>query len=143
MAKEIPARASGARTPCWTGAGQRADRAPPARRQIGESGGRSRLDQVVEWCGGAGFDGVVALDECHRAKNLDRHGGGSRAALAVRDLQDRLPVARVVYVSATGLTEPEHLACLSRLGLWGLGEPVTAGAALLCVRRGSGGAAGH
>ena len=78
------------------------------------------MDQILKWCG-EDFDGVIALDECHRAKNLDK-SSGSKAAHAVRELQDRLPMARVVYVSATGVTEPEHLACLSRLGLWGAGE---------------------
>ena len=36
-------------------------------------------------------------------------------------LQKLLPNARVVYVSATGASEPEHLLYASRLGLWGSG----------------------
>ena len=32
---------------CWTGPG-------------------SRLAQIVEWCGGEGFDGAIVFDECHR-----------------------------------------------------------------------------
>jgi hypothetical protein len=79
------------------------------------------LDQIIEWCG-ADFDGVLALDECHRAKKLGATKSGcSKAALAVQDLQNALPLARVVYVSATGISEPENLASLSRLGLWGPG----------------------
>jgi hypothetical protein len=52
---------------------------------------------------------------------LDK-SGGSKAARAVQELHDKLPMARIVYVSATGVAEPEHLACLSRLGLWGNGK---------------------
>jgi hypothetical protein len=104
----------------------------------------SRLNQIVEWCGGADFEGVVALDECHKAKNLkesksteddeittsaksgSRGNGdeikvGSQTACAVRQLQEFLPRARVVYVSATGASTPEHLKYASRLGLWGNG----------------------
>jgi len=40
---------------------------------------------------------------------------------AVLQLQKLLPNARVVYVSATGASEPEHLLYASRLGLWGSG----------------------
>lgn len=87
---------------------------------VKRSKGRSRIDQIVEWCG-PDFDGVIALDECHRAKNL-QGADPTKAARAVRDLQEGLPLARVVYVSATALTEPAHLASLSRLGLWGPGE---------------------
>ncbi len=85
------------------------------------NGRQSRLDQIIEWCS-VDFDGVIALDECHRAKKLgSTKSGCSKAALAVQELQEALPLARVVYVSATGLAEPEDLACLSRLGLWGPG----------------------
>ena len=34
-------------------------------------------------------------------------------------LQNRLPNARILYVSATGATTPENLAYAARLGLWG------------------------
>lgn len=38
---------------------------------IASQGGRStRLDQVVQWCGGDAFDGCIVFDECHKAKNL-------------------------------------------------------------------------
>jgi hypothetical protein len=101
------------------------------------------LNQIVDWCGGADFDGVLALDECHKAKNLkeaksvdeekqqktkstaktngDEIKAGSQTACAVRQLQELLPRARVVYVSATGASSPEHLKYASRLGLWGAG----------------------
>ena len=42
-------------------------------------------------------------------------------------LQARLPDARVVYCSATGASEPKHMAYMSRLGLWGSGSPFPGG----------------
>ena len=38
-------------------------------------------------------------------------------------LQDRCPKARVVYASATGISEVGHMSYLSRLGFWGKGTP--------------------
>ena len=38
-------------------------------------------------------------------------------------LQAQLPLARVVYSSATSATELHNLQYLSRLGLWGRGTP--------------------
>lgn len=49
------------------------------------------------------------------------HIHGTKSAQAVLRLQKLLPNARVVYVSATGASEPEHLLYASRLGLWGTG----------------------
>jgi hypothetical protein len=61
-----------------------------------------RLAQVLAWCTSRGsFSGVVALDECHRAKAAGATGAGS----AVIALQTELPLARVVYSSATSATE--------------------------------------
>ena len=34
------------------------------------SGRHSRLQQLVEWCGGKQFDGCLIFDECHKAKNF-------------------------------------------------------------------------
>lgn len=80
----------------------------------------SRLDQVVEWCGGRDFEGLLVFDEIHRAKNLIPVGGAraSLAGLKTMLLQLRLPSARVVYCSATGATEAHHFGPMSRLGLW-------------------------
>ena len=36
-------------------------------------------------------------------------------------LQRLLPNARILYVSATGATDPENLLYMTRLGLWGAG----------------------
>ena len=30
---------------------------------------QSRLEQLVMWCGGESFQGLLVFDECHRAKN--------------------------------------------------------------------------
>lgn len=88
----------------------------------------SRLDQIVAWLG-EGFDGVIAFDEAHAMANAAGGSGGARGAkkpsqqgMAGLALQNRLPDARVLYVSATGATTPENLAYAARLGLWGGAE---------------------
>ncbi|WP_293678803.1 strawberry notch family protein [uncultured Phenylobacterium sp.] len=93
-------------------------------RQPARGGRASRLDQIVTWLG-ADFDGVVVFDEAH-AMGGAAGGAGARGpkkasqqGLAGLALQNRLPSARVFYVSATGATEPANLAYASRLGLWG------------------------
>ena len=52
-------------------------------------------------------------------------GGGkpTKTGLTVMELQKKLPKARVVYASATGATEPRHMAYMVRLGIWGPGSP--------------------
>ena len=95
--------------------------------------GIDRLEQVVAWLSSGGeeseFEGVIIYDESHNASAaLDTQGSrgvrkASQRALAVVDLQDRLPKARVVYASATGATEVSNLAYAARLGLWGRGTP--------------------
>ncbi|KAJ6805278.1 protein FORGETTER 1 [Iris pallida] len=84
--------------------------------------GRSRLQQLVQWCGSE-YDGLVVFDECHKAKNLVPEAGGqaTRTGEAVLELQARLPEARVIYCSATGASEPRNLGYMVRLGLWGIG----------------------
>ncbi|KAI3755989.1 hypothetical protein L1987_55800 [Smallanthus sonchifolius] len=84
--------------------------------------GRSRLQQLVQWCGSE-YDGLIVYDECHKAKNLVPEAGGqpTRTGEAVLELQARLPEARVVYCSATGASEPRNLGYMVRLGLWGAG----------------------
>lgn len=95
------------------------------------SSGESRLNQLLEWCG-EDFDGLIMLDECHKAKTieLDENGNAknvgknatcSQTAAKVVELQNKLPRARVVYCSATSVSEPKNLGFMSRLGLWGPG----------------------
>ncbi|KAL0037371.1 hypothetical protein WJX79_004342 [Trebouxia sp. C0005] len=95
----------------------------PAHSEFGEG---SRLQQMVDWLGGEGFDGALVFDECHRAKNciakqaaMGRKQNESKTSRAVVEIQRRLPNARVLYVSATGATEAENLCYMTRLGLWG------------------------
>ena len=85
----------------------------------------SRLDQIVTWLG-ADFDGVIVFDEAHAMANAAGGGKGARGTkkasqqgMAGLALQNRLPNARILYVSATGATTPENLAYAPRLGLWG------------------------
>lgn len=81
-----------------------------------------RLDQLIEWCGGEAFDGCIIFDECHKAKNYKADSeGGTKVGAAVVELQKALPGARVVYCSATGVTDLENMAYMTRLGLWGEG----------------------
>uniref|UniRef100_A0A8C5P7H4 Protein strawberry notch homolog 2 n=1 Tax=Leptobrachium leishanense TaxID=445787 RepID=A0A8C5P7H4_9ANUR len=87
---------------------------------IGESqaGGqhRTRIKQIRDWCG-ENFDGVIVFDECHKAKNASC----TKMGRAVLELQSNLPLARVVYASATGASEPKNMIYMSRLGIWGEG----------------------
>lgn len=95
----------------------------PAKAQGNEL---SRVDQIVEWVGGD-FDGVVVFDEAHLMGNALDTGTGSRTSQGSKraqigiELQQRLPNARVVYLSATAATEVRNLAYADRLGLWGQG----------------------
>jgi hypothetical protein len=87
------------------------------------------MEQIVSWCAGTNstqnksqhpqmeteFDGCVILDEAHKAKNLR---ADSRTAQLVIEIQRRLPKARVVYCSATGVSDVGHMVYAERLGLW-------------------------
>jgi len=102
---------------------------------IGKSKNGTRLEQLVEWCGGDNpeeFDGLIMLDECHKAKTIELDEKGratnvgkgtscSQTAANVVELQNLLPRARVVYCSATSVSEPKNLGFMNRLGLWGPG----------------------
>ena len=87
---------------------------------------KTRVQQIVDWVG-KDFDGVIAFDEAHNMANATSEKGkrgtkeAAAKALAGLELQNALPNARVVYVSATGATEVNNLAYADRLGLWGPG----------------------
>ena len=87
----------------------------------------SRLQQIIDWLG-RGFDGVIVFDEAHAMANAagDKSARGdkkpSQQGQAGLRLQNALPDARVVYVSATGATTVQNLAYAARLGLWGTGD---------------------
>ena len=88
----------------------------------------SRVDQIVDWVG-EDFDGVLIFDESHEMGSAIDSGQGfsrkkaSAKALAGVALQQKLPHARIVYLSATSATEVRNLAYATRLGLWGEGTP--------------------
>ncbi|KAL6066398.1 Protein strawberry notch 2 [Balamuthia mandrillaris] len=67
------------------------------------------------------FEGVIVLDEGHRAKNLvpESSGQSSKTGILVSRLQKDLSKARLVYSSATGATEARNMGYMARLGLWG------------------------
>ncbi|MGH0166466.1 UNVERIFIED_CONTAM: hypothetical protein FKN15_005278 [Acipenser sinensis] len=67
----------------------------------------------------------IVFDECHKAKNVCPIGNSkpTKTGLAVLELQNKLPKARVVYASATGASEPRNMAYMNRLGIWGEGTP--------------------
>ncbi len=115
----------------------------------------TRLQQVIEWCGGPGFDGCLVFDEAHKSKNLhpdeaeidgegDDGGGANlndddagadadepskrkkkpkstKTARVINLIQAEMPNARVMYCSATGISEVRNAGYLRRLGLWGPG----------------------
>lgn len=85
-----------------------------------------RLNQIIDWLG-IEFDGVIVFDECHNMANAQTkktefgESAPSQKAMAGVLLQNLLPKARVLYVSATAATEISNFAYLERLGLWGEG----------------------
>ncbi|MCC5664802.1 strawberry notch family protein [Nostoc sp. CHAB 5784] len=89
--------------------------------------GKSRLKQIVEWAG-ADFDGAIAYDECHSMGNAMAQSGtlglvsASQQGIVGLRLQNALPLARVIYVSATGATKVSNLSYANRLGLWQTGD---------------------
>jgi len=89
--------------------------------------GVSRLDQILAWLGEE-FDGVIVLDESHSLANAAPAASefgdavASQQGIAGLRLQNALPRARILYVSATGATRPANLGYAARLGLWGEGS---------------------
>lgn len=89
-----------------------------------------RLQQLMDW---AGEEPVIMFDEAHKAKNataaeknIGDEGRKAKAkptltGLAVIELQNQRPKARVVYTSATGFSDVSNMAYATRLGIWGPG----------------------
>ena len=101
-------------------------------RSPARQGKRSRLEQIVGWLAdGMGEDsrhaygGVIVFDEAHAMANAAGSKGSrgdtapSQQGRAGLRLQNALPDARILYVSATGATTVPGLAYARRLGLWG------------------------
>ncbi len=104
-------------------------------RSPARQGKQSRLDQIVAWLAGSAdendphaFSGVIVFDEAHAMANAAGSKGSrgdaapSQQGRAGLRLQNALPDARVLYVSATGATTVPGLAYARRLGLWASGE---------------------
>ena len=104
-------------------------------RSPARHGRQSRLRQIVEWLAGGldersrhRFSGVIVFDEAHAMANAAGSKGSrgdvapSQQGRAGLRLQNALPDARVLYVSATGATTLAGLAYAQRLGLWGTDE---------------------
>jgi predicted RNA methylase len=94
------------------------------RSNRGDKG--TRLQQILEWVGDD-YDGMVVFDEAHEMAGVAGGEGrfgtkdGSEQGIAGVRLQNLLPRARVLYVSATGASDVNNLAYATRLGLWGPG----------------------
>ncbi|RCJ32555.1 methylase [Nostoc punctiforme NIES-2108] len=92
-----------------------------------QKNGKSRLKQIVEWAG-KDFEGAIAYDECHAMGNAMAQEGklgmvaASQQGIVGLRLQNALPQARVIYVSATGATKVSNLSYANRLGLWQTGD---------------------
>ena len=96
---------------------------------------QSRLHQLIEWLAGSldiehrrAYQGCIVLDEAHALANAIASRGSrglvapSQQGLAGMRLQNALPDARILYVSATGASKIEALAYATRLGLWGTAD---------------------
>ena len=93
-------------------------------REIEEGGSYTEKKKLTA----PSFDGVIIFDECHKAKNFevrkDGDGGAeakakdtsSQTAKCVIELQRRLPKARIVYASATGVSQLSNFHYCDRLG---------------------------
>ena len=103
---------------------------PCARLPVRESS--SRLEQIVDWLADGidedsrhAYGGVIVFDEAHAMANAAGSKGSrgdtapSQQGRAGLRLQNALPDARILYVSATGATTVPGLAYARRLGLWG------------------------
>ena len=93
---------------------------------LGAPTGEKHLKAITDWLG-KDFDGVIVFDEAHNMSNIAPTKGArgkkdpaKRAQRGV-ELQRMLPNARVLYASATGATNVNHLLYAERLGLWGEG----------------------
>ena len=102
---------------------------------VSSSGKYDRFEQIIDWFGeGEDGNGCLIFDECHKAKNSGHTSGGagkkssnsdngSLTAKAVREIQERCPEARVLYCSATGVSEIGNMAYMERMGFWGPSTP--------------------
>lgn len=84
----------------------------------------TRLRQILDWVGDD-FEGMIVFDEAHEMAGFAGGEGrfgtskGSEQGIAGVRLQNLLPRARILYVSATGASDVNNLAYATRLELWG------------------------
>ena len=64
------------------------------------------------------FEGVIVLDEMHKAAGLN-----SQTGRMIDTLHRLLPNARFLYMSATPFKEIDNFLIAQRLGLWGANQP--------------------
>ena len=64
------------------------------------------------------FDGVIVLDEMHKATGTD-----SQTGQMIATLHRLLPNAKFLYMSATPFKEIDNFWVAERLGLWGANQP--------------------
>lgn len=102
----------------------------------------SRLQQILAFLD-YDFDGVIVFDEAHGMANAAGtesefgNAKGSEQGLAGVRLQNAAARACILYVSATGATDPANLCYAGRLGLWGPGTAFdTRGAFLAAMEAG-------
>jgi len=74
-----------------------------------------KVKLVIDWFGRTN-DGVIVLDECQLAST-----NSSETCAAIKHMQDELPFARFLYVSATSMNTIAKSGYLCRLGLYGKG----------------------
>jgi hypothetical protein len=98
-------------------------------------GKTDRFKQLCDFLGDpATFEGVIAFDECHKCKGFkeknsstNEQGRKEPASTATGqrsvELQKHFPLARVLYCSATGITNLENMQFMVRLGFWGQNAP--------------------
>jgi hypothetical protein len=92
-------------------------------RSAAKGNKKSRVAQIIEWLGDD-WDGALCFDESHLMGNAigeENERGVTKAsaqALAGTNLVNRLPNARVTYLSATGAAKVSSLSYCQRLGLW-------------------------
>jgi hypothetical protein len=72
----------------------------------------------LQWCG-AESEGLIALDEEHKAKAPTSRSQLTKSAAAIHELQQSLQSAILVYVSATGAKDVSTVGKFERLHLWG------------------------
>ena len=80
------------------------------------------MTKVSDGCG-PDFGGVLVFDECQHAKGVSE----TLKATAVQKLIEKLPKSRILFVSASGMTEPKYLEYLNRIELWSGENKVFAG----------------